>query len=101
MSFRIMRASAWALLLALTTSVNAAAPTVTLDSGVFIGEQTQLPSNPKVVNVYKGIRFANEPERFAPAKPLPKSKAVNKVTSYPPTCIQQFNYPLGEYNFVQ
>lgn len=76
-------------------------PTVTLDQGVYVGLTTKLATATPVVNKFLGVPFSDKVERFDPPRPPPNSNAVTQATQNPPTCVQQYNYPLAEHNFVQ
>lgn len=79
------------LLLAAATTVAAQAPTVTIDSGVYVGTTAVLPTATSIVNQFLGIPFAAQPERFAPAQAAPYSEGVKQATTRGPACFQQFN----------
>ncbi|PHH72842.1 hypothetical protein CDD80_4215 [Ophiocordyceps camponoti-rufipedis] len=85
------------LLLQFTTSglATAPCPTVTAESGIFIGSETKLPSpNSPVVNRFLGIPFAEPPLRFELPKPARRHENVYNATSFKPACIQKFDGPL-------
>ncbi|MCJ1360149.1 MAG: hypothetical protein MMC33_010152 [Icmadophila ericetorum] len=78
----------------------AAAPTVTIASGVVIGTTTSLPLATVVVNKFLGIPFAaSPPVRFSPPTvPAPFNEPY-MATTIKDACIQQFSYPAASRNF--
>lgn len=65
--------------------------TATIDAGILHGTTTSLPAATATVNKFLGIPFAkNPPLRFGPPeKNEPFSTALN-VSSFGPSCLQQF-----------
>lgn len=77
----------------------AAAPTVTIASGIIVGQASPVPnepSNPGLSNTYRGIPFAQSPPlRFAPPEPPASWTTPIQATANKPVCIQEFFGPLG------
>lgn len=67
---------------------SAAAPTVTIDSGIVIGIQTSPPDSPNKVNKYLGLPFAASPTRFAPPQTATPWLEPYIATKNGPACIQ-------------
>ncbi|KAF4587403.1 carboxylesterase domain-containing protein [Ophiocordyceps camponoti-floridani] len=85
------------LLLLLTASglATASCPTVTAESGIFMGSETKLPSpDSPIVNRFLGIPFAEPPIRFQLPEPARRSRQVYNATDFKPACIQKFDGPL-------
>ena len=76
-------------------TIDAAAPTATLDSGVVIGTTATIPSATAPVNKFLGIPFAQSPPtRFGvPVPPKPWTQPLT-TTEHRPACLQQFNCTL-------
>lgn len=67
-------------------------PSVTIESGVVIGQSTSIPEGKFPINKYLGVPFAASPVRFEPpTAPTPWKKPLD-ATDYAPGCIQQFPY---------
>lgn len=81
--------------------VHSASPTVTLDSGVYVGLTTQHPTATPIVNKYLGLPFSDKVERFAPPRTPQSSTELTYLTKQPAACVQQFNFPDSENAFVQ
>ncbi|KAG6004820.1 hypothetical protein E4U21_000776 [Claviceps maximensis] len=70
-------------------------PTATIDSGVIVGAAVVDSSSQETTVVkYLGVPFGAPPERFkAPKAPDPWSSPYD-ATTYKPSCLQNFNYPM-------
>lgn len=68
------------------------APTVQLGNQHIIGVATKIPDSPNAVNKFLGVRFADQPKRFAPASKVDvsASSGVVQATASPAACPQQF-----------
>jgi len=71
----------------------AAAPTVTMASGVVLGTTMRplnQPTTAPAANAYLGIPFADSPpERFSPPKPAPPWSSPLQAQSFKPSCMEQ------------
>ncbi|THX12524.1 alpha/beta-hydrolase [Aureobasidium pullulans] len=75
-------------------NAHAAAPTVTIVSGVIVGTATGVLNQPTVtglVNAYLGIPYASPPKRFEAPVPAPAWNTSLNAQKYGATCIQQLN----------
>jgi acetylcholinesterase/carboxylesterase 2 len=75
-------------------NAHAAAPTVTIVSGVIVGTATGVLNQPTVtrlVNAYLGIPYASPPKRFEAPVPAPAWNTSLNAQKYGAACIQQLN----------
>jgi len=69
-----------------------AAPTVTVENGVFVGTTSAVPGATQVANRFLGIPFAvTPPVRFERSVKAPNSTEIRNATSYGPNCLQSAN----------
>ncbi|KAI6810773.1 alpha/beta-hydrolase [Hortaea werneckii] len=77
-------------------------PTATVDAGVLHGTTTSLPAATASVNKFLGVPFAKSPPtRFAPPESPGSFSAPINATTWAPSCIQQFTYPVVQQQFTE
>ncbi|KAF1987172.1 alpha/beta-hydrolase [Aulographum hederae CBS 113979] len=71
-----------------STLVSAQSASVTLKQGVYVGSTRSFPSSAVQVNQFKRVRYASQPERFGPPKPVAPSSQQFEATGNAPSCPQ-------------